>query len=169
MLRFLFYILIALASCLPTLATTQVSRATTQSATGFDTWQRGFRIKAIAAGISSITFDAAFSDIRYDLGKGLIMSDLVISEPGDESTPFLKARQIYCKIPLIPLIKKKTVIIPHLGIDTAQINLTQLDKNLWNFSDLLDKKTQSSEKTFKILQNSHLMVKFMELIILKFQ
>ena len=70
MLRFLFYILIALASCLPTLATTQVSRATTQSATGFDTWQRGFRIKAIAAGISGTTFDAAFSDIRYDQNTG---------------------------------------------------------------------------------------------------
>lgn len=70
MLRFLVYILMAFASCLPTLATTQVASVKTQSAAGFDTWQRGFRIKAISAGISGTTFDAAFNDIRYGPNTG---------------------------------------------------------------------------------------------------
>lgn len=70
MLRLLLYILMALASCLPTLATTQIASTTTQSTAGFDAWQRGFRIKAIAAGISGTTLDAAFSDIRYDPNTG---------------------------------------------------------------------------------------------------
>ncbi len=66
MTRGLLYILIALASCFPALATAQVSVPVARAASDFEIWRNEFRIKALAAGISTTTFDAAFHKVTYD-------------------------------------------------------------------------------------------------------
>lgn len=66
MVRFLQYTLIALASCLSTLASAQVATTPSQIATDFDSWKMDFRVKALASGVSHSTFETAFRGVNYN-------------------------------------------------------------------------------------------------------
>ncbi len=66
MAKVLLYILIAITSWFPVLATAQVSLPAPRSASDFETWRDEFRVRAIASGISATTFDAAFQIVKYE-------------------------------------------------------------------------------------------------------
>jgi lytic murein transglycosylase len=66
MTRILLYILIAIASWFPAIATAQMTVPAIRTASGFNHWRTEFRFQALAAGISGRTFDAAFRKVDYD-------------------------------------------------------------------------------------------------------
>ena len=66
MARISLYILIVIAGWFPVLAAAQVSVPATRAASDFGTWRNEFRVTALAAGISTTTFDTAFRKVKYD-------------------------------------------------------------------------------------------------------
>ena len=64
-LRILLLALILFTSCLPSLVSAQVTAPESRLTSDFDNWRGGFRVKALAAGISGAMFDDAFRGVRY--------------------------------------------------------------------------------------------------------
>jgi len=93
----------------------------------------------------------AFEKIEYTLNEGLVVRGIVISEKDDPKAVFFQAKKISCKIPIGPLLKKKQVILPHVVIDGFSSNLTRLDEETWNFSDLFKIQPSGGEQPFQIL------------------
>lgn len=65
MTRILLLALILFTSCLPSLVSAQVTAPESRLTSDFDNWRGGFRVKALAAGISGAMFDDAFRGVRY--------------------------------------------------------------------------------------------------------
>ncbi|HSV44049.1 MAG TPA: AsmA-like C-terminal region-containing protein, partial [Candidatus Bathyarchaeia archaeon] len=89
--------------------------------------------------------------IEYTLNEGLVVRNIVISEKDDPKALFFQAKKISCKIPIGPLLKKKQVILPHVVIDGFSANLTRLDEETWNFSDLFKIRPSGGDQPFQIL------------------
>jgi len=75
--------------------------------------------------------------LHYNLIKGIVIKNLTIYEsPTLEEKPFLTIKEISFNLLYLSIFKSKTIIIPSVKIDSAQINLIRLKDNEWNLSGL---------------------------------
>lgn len=92
-----------------------------------------------------------FDRIRYSPGKGLRLTNLIIFQKDHPDQPLLKIGEVSSKIPLLPLLKDKTVIIPSLVLRDFDILLTKTGPGTWNISDLFAPRAPSTDRSYKIL------------------
>jgi len=95
---------------------------------------------------SQIGRTVSIGKLDYSILKGIVISDFEISQngPGTQA-PFIKAKRISANPVLFPFILRKNIMIPSISIDSLSADVVRLEKNLWNFSDLI-KSIPSEEK-----------------------
>jgi len=100
---------------------------------------KGMAIKAATEALQrTVSFDA----LQYSPLHGFMVTDLVIAEKDDPSRSFIRASHASAQILLIPLLRKK-LIFPSVRITSPQITLTRTAKDLWNFSDLINRSAKT--------------------------
>lgn len=87
--------------------------------------------------------NVSFEDISYNIKRGVIVNDLAIFQKASEKEKLLHADEISFSILISNIIKPKKIIINSLYIKNPVVRLNRTDKETWNFSDLLKKKTQA--------------------------
>jgi len=88
-----------------------------------------------------------FSTIRYSLIKGFILKDFIIYEKDDKTKPFVQIDETSFNILILPILKEKNIVIPTLRMRGIYGNLIREKEDVWNFSDLLKPKDESSSKS----------------------
>ena len=92
----------------------------------------------------------SFDKVEYAILKGFVISNLEVSEKSaEEKTPFLKAKEISFNPVLFPFILNKQIMIPSITIDSLSVNIVRLDKDVWNFSDLIKTVSERPKSEFK--------------------
>ncbi len=97
----------------------------------------------------TVRFDA----IQFHPIKGFIISNLNITEKDDPARErFVHIDQVSFNVLYLPFFKEHKIIVPHLDIQNASVELTRLADGQWNFADLLTKdkgkSTQQSASNF---------------------
>lgn len=88
-----------------------------------------------------------FKAIHYQPLKGVTIEDLVIYDKDDPNALLLKIDEAYFNILLLPILKDKKIIIPSLTLKNVYAHLVRTGPREWNFSDLLNKRSTSSQRS----------------------
>jgi len=95
--------------------------------------------------------DITFDQIHYSPGKGLRLTNLKIFKKDDPEQPLLTVGEISSKIPLLPLLKDRTVIVPSLVIHEFDVHLIKTGARTWNISDLFAPRAPSADRPYDVL------------------
>ncbi len=77
--------------------------------------------------------------IDYKFPKGFVIADLEIMQKLPEDTAsFIRIKEISFNPIIFPFILKKNIMIPSMHITGLSADIVRLDKNSWNFSDIIE-------------------------------
>ena len=76
--------------------------------------------------------------------KGIVIKDVVIDQKGYDEGTFIRANEVYLRIPLLTSIKNRALTISNINFVKPQITVIHHKNNRWNFSDLLEKNRSSA-------------------------
>ncbi|MFH1655830.1 MAG: DUF748 domain-containing protein [Candidatus Omnitrophota bacterium] len=102
---------------------------------------------------SQIGRTVSIGKIEYRVLKGFVISNLEISQSATgEQAHLIKIKQITFNPVLFPFILQKKIMIPSISVDSLNANVIRLDKNTWNFSDLIkpESATKKTESKFSV-------------------
>lgn len=95
--------------------------------------------------------NVTFDNIEYDFAEGITITGLTIAKKDSPDKNLFSAKTISSKIPIIPLIKEKKIILPQIVISGFTADIQRIRDNQWDFSDLFGIRAPSTEQTFEIL------------------
>jgi len=96
--------------------------------------------------------DVSIGAIDFRFLKGFVVENITVSRKSDPNKPFIQIRQVTFNLLFAPILKKRTIIIPSVGIKDPYVYLSRDEKNIWNFSDLPDiKKMMKQKSSFAVL------------------
>ncbi len=109
----------------------------------------------IITGISSLTSSkVTVGDIKINLLKGIVISDLTIFDKENSSLELCSLKEASAVFFILPIIKNQKIIIPELRLKSLQLNLLHKKDNTFNISYLFNKKdaqTKENKKSPSIL------------------
>ncbi len=100
---------------------------------------------------TAIQRKVTLDSLNYNIIKGVELRGLTVFENADfKQTPFLKIKEISFNFLYLPLFKERKVIITSLRIDSPEFELIRDKNSLWNFSDLLNLKSNNNKAKPKL-------------------
>jgi len=91
-------------------------------------------------------------EIKFNLFKGIQLENLVIYDnPKYSKNPLLNIKRASGNISLLSIILQRKFIVTSININTAELQMIRLGKNLWNFSDLIKQKSKDDRKGFPFI------------------
>jgi len=81
-----------------------------------------------------------FDSIQFSPLKGIVITNLNISDKNSPDVPFLHVDELHFSILYAPILRDKKIIIPQLTVEKPVISLRRYSSAEWNFSDLLNLK-----------------------------
>lgn len=84
--------------------------------------------------------------IGFSFIRGIEIKNLEISQKEYPEKPFFKTKDLRIQILLIPFLKTKKIIIPNINIVEPSIFITKNTDGKWDFSDLLENKSQKKQE-----------------------
>ena len=91
---------------------------------------------AVKAAEDALHRKVSLDTLQYDPWNGLVLTGVSIAEKDDPARPFIQERSVALQV-LLPALLQKKIVITALRIDAPRVALTRLDKDRWNFSDLI--------------------------------
>jgi hypothetical protein len=101
---------------------------------------------------SNTNLDIKIGSIKYELFKGVIIDDLVLTEQGKPAqiAP-IAAKKIHFNILLLPAMKGKQIIIPALYIQQLKININRRQDLTWNIEHFLKQNSSSKNAALPLV------------------
>ena len=86
-------------------------------------------------------------DIRFNILKGIKLDNLVIYDnPKYNEGPFISTKEAFINISWLSLLLKRKFIVTSISIDKAEFKIIRVGKNLWNFSELINRESTKDQK-----------------------
>lgn len=91
---------------------------------------------AIKAASDALKRNVTFDELQYSPLRGFVITNLAIAEKDAPPRAFIRAKNASAQVLFFALLQKK-LILPSVKIESPEITLTRIGKDLWNFSDIL--------------------------------
>jgi hypothetical protein len=90
----------------------------------------------------------SIGDVHYNLIKGIVIDDFKIYQKEDhllQGPPFINVKKVVLGVVIPAALKERKIIIPSITIHKPVIKATRLDKNTWDFSDIIQNLKMSGQ------------------------
>lgn len=100
----------------------------------------GFLKEKITSALSEYSgLHASFETVRVGFFKGIVISGVRLTEPGDPAKKILEIKEASATMLILPFLKEKTVIVPSLKIRGGSLYLERRRDTTLNLSPLFDR------------------------------
>ena len=88
-----------------------------------------------------------FKEITYTPLKGIVIHEPVIYQRQNPQEPFFKANEISGQVVITAFFKNQQIVIPSINLKQPHVTIMRTGPEAWNFSDLLNKRTDQKQKS----------------------